>query len=254
MLARGSALHRLLYAILIVGPVMAFVGTSVFVLGMLRAPAVAIDVLARLFSRSVLLGTRARVVAVEGLGPSSGWPAQMVLVCNHESHLDGPLILARVRDRSIRFVVKRSLMWIPFLGWGLKGAGCVAVTRRDSSKDFAALAGVHGRPGVDLLFFAEGSRSRDGDLRPFKKGAFIHAIEERLPILPLAVAGTWSAMRPHRWFPRGGPVALVVGEPIDVTGLTFDDRDALRDRVRAEVERLRDRAKTLVGGGDAAKR
>ncbi len=98
-------------------------------------------------------------------------------------------------------------------------------------------------PGVSMLFYAEGIRSRDGSLRPFKKGAFMAAISEQLPILPVASAGTYLLWTPETVRIRKGTVVMLIGEPISVEGLTVDARDQLREQTRDAVRELRTRAR-----------
>ncbi|HET6343748.1 MAG TPA: lysophospholipid acyltransferase family protein, partial [Myxococcota bacterium] len=100
-----------------------------------------------------------------------------------------------------------------------------------------SLARVRG--DTDLVFFAEGTRSREGRLLPLKKGAFAHAISHGRPILPVAVVGGHERLPPRTLRLTSGPIAVVVGEPIETTGLTLDDREALRDRTAAALARLR---------------
>ena len=89
------------------------------------------------------------------------------------------------------------------------------------------------------MFFAEGTRSQDGALHPFKKGAFATAIGFGLPVLPVAIAGTRPIWPKGKLRVRRGTVAIEVGEPIPIEGLTIDDRAGLRDRTHAVVAELR---------------
>jgi 1-acyl-sn-glycerol-3-phosphate acyltransferase len=92
---------------------------------------------------------------------------------------------------------------------------------------------------VSVMIFPEGTRSASGEMLPFKDGAFRLAIDAGVPILPLAVLGTRSALPKHDWrFNRSSAVVRVL-EPVDTTGLTPDDAPALRDRVRQVIEQAR---------------
>jgi len=145
----------------------------------------------------------------------------------------------------MRAVIKDEMMRIPVLGRALALSGNVRVTRTQSAADVERLRAVmQARPAdVSILFYAEGTRSRDGSLRPFKKGPFVAALASGLPILPVATAGTYRIWPPVTVQLRRGPVAVQIGEPIDVAGLGFDDREALRDRCFAAVRELRARAR-----------
>jgi 1-acyl-sn-glycerol-3-phosphate acyltransferase len=164
-----------------------------------------------------------------------------VVVTNHESAWDPVCVVAALPDLCLRFVAKGPLMRIPIFGRALALTGNVRVERTQTADDVSRIReGMDRRdPAVSLLFFAEGGRSRDGALRPFRMGAFATALTSGLPVLPIAVAGT------HSIWPKGtlrlarGPVAIEVGEPISIAGLTFGDRAALRDRAHAALTELR---------------
>jgi 1-acyl-sn-glycerol-3-phosphate acyltransferase len=102
------------------------------------------------------------------------------------------------------------------------------------------------RHRVSVVFFPEGTRSPDGRMLPFKDGAFRLAIEAGVPILPLAVAGTRTALPKHDW--RFNPARAIVEvlPPIDTAGLTLEDLPALKERVRATIETARDALRTRL--------
>jgi 1-acyl-sn-glycerol-3-phosphate acyltransferase len=164
-----------------------------------------------------------------------------VVVANHESAWDPVCLVAALPDLFLRFVIKGPLMRIPIFGRALALTGNVRVERTQTASDVSRIREGMARrdPAVSLLFFAEGGRSLDGALRPFKIGAFATALTSGLPVLPIAVAGTYAI------WPKGtlrlmrGPVAIEVGEPISTDGLTFEDRAALRDRAHAALFELR---------------
>ena len=207
-----------------------------------RAPDGAIH----LWADSVLRVSGVRTVC-EGL---EHLPAGNFVLClNHQSHFDALLIFRYVR-RHLRFVAKKELSKIPVFGPALRRAGNIFVDRDggrgDKNKLSDAAQAVRDR--VSVVFFAEGTRSEDGVLRPFKKGAAVMAIDAGVPLIPAAVAGT------HRILEKGSvvihprPSALVIGAPIDTSRMGPDDRDALTQRAHAEVARLMVRGDELVAG------
>jgi 1-acyl-sn-glycerol-3-phosphate acyltransferase len=195
------------------------------------------------FGRTCLLiaGTRVDRHGLENLKAGQAY----VVVSNHESNWDPPTIVASLPDLVIRFVLKSQLLMIPVFGSALRRTGNIAVQRTRTAADVKRIQeGMSDRdPDVSILFFAEGNRSRDGSYRPFKMGAFATALDFKLPILPIAVAGTAKIWRPGSLLVRKGAVALEIGEPIPVEGLSGDDRVALRDRTHAAVAALRARAR-----------
>jgi len=185
-------------------------------------------------------------VECHGLGNLAHGQAYLV-VSNHESNWDPPTILAWL-PLVIRFVLKTQLLKVPIFGQALRRTGNIAVERTRTSADVKRLqTGMSERdPDVSILFFAEGNRSRDGSYGAFKMGAFATALDFKLPILPIAIAGTYRVWRPGTIWVRSGPVVLEVGEPISVEGLGGEDRARLRDRTHAAVAELRTRARARL--------
>lgn len=228
-------------------------GGAAAVMGAMHVPHGPIDWCYRSFCALGLKMCHGQLVGPVFKTPREQLPRQAVIVSNHESHLDAAAITVGLSPRSIRFVAKRELFKIPFFGWGLRLTGSIPVERNRGAGDLSRLkeAAKNGTES-DVLFFAEGTRSPDGAMHEFKKGAFIYAIEKQQPILPVGVAGGFEVLPAKALEGRHGKVAVVVGEPIDVRGLTMDDRDALRDRVRATITELRAEALRLAGSPRAA--
>lgn len=167
-----------------------------------------------------------------------------IFASNHQSNFDPVVILANV-PRHVRFVAKAELFRIPFFGGWMKRLGNIRVERSGSEKDRQALAEAvtQVRERVSVLFFPEGTRSADGVLKPFKKGAAMLAIKAQVPLVPMAVAGTMEILPPGSRSIRGGRhAALLVGEPIPTAGLTEQDRESLTERSRQAVAALLDEA------------
>ena len=181
-----------------------------------------------------LAGIRYRVAGREHV------PAGAVVFCsNHESNVD-PAVLFEALHPQLHVLYKAELHNFPLMGTVLDVGGFVAVDRRDREKALASIAeGARSlRAGNSFLIFPEGTRSRSGELLPFKKGGFIMAIEAQVPILPVAVRGGRAAMRKGSAFIRPVHVSVRIGQPIATAGLTLDDRDDLIKRVREEVEKV----------------
>jgi 1-acyl-sn-glycerol-3-phosphate acyltransferase len=154
-----------------------------------------------------------------------------VYCANHTSFVDPGALIGAVPG-SVRFVAKRSLFHIPVFGTALRLTGQIPVDRRnrDAAVDSFSEAGRILRDGVSAAIFVEGTRSRDGSLQPFKKGAFVLAISLQVPCVPVYIAGA-RALMPHGGFlPRRGTVDVRIGLPVPTAGLTYENRDALRER------------------------
>ena len=199
-----------------------------------------------LFGR-VCLRVAGTELLVEGAGRIEPGRAYVV-VPNHDSGWDPPCLLAGLPDLVLRFVAKQEFMRIPVLGHALRLTGNIRVLRAETQGDIERIrAAMDERSaGVSMLFFAEGTRSRDGALHPFKNGAFATALGYGLPVLPIGMAGTRHVWERGIVRIRRGTVAIEVGDPIPVEGLGLDDRHALRDRTFEAVAELRAKARARL--------
>lgn len=216
----------------IVGVLVTIAGAlSALVIVLVDPTSPAIEKVIHWWSRSWLAasGTRLTVEGKEHIDPETSY----VVVANHLSTLDIMVCFLAV-DLPIRYLAKKELFRIPLLAQAMRAVGIIEVDRSARSavhnsvnkqaKDLIA----HNR---SLIIYAEGTRPRDGIMKPFKKGAFTMAIASQLPILPLSILGTYEAAVPGKpWF-KGGPVTAVIDPPIPTEGMTQSDADSLRDQV-----------------------
>ena len=170
-----------------------------------------------------------------------------VLAVNHQSHFDALVLFRHIR-RHMRFVAKRELTKIPIFGNAMRRAGNVIVDRSgsDADKKLLAEAVEAVRTRVSICFFAEGTRSDDGVLRPFKKGAAVFAIDAQVPLVPAALGGTYQILPKGTLQVRPRPAALVIGDPIETTGMTHADRDRLTQQAHQAVARQLEEANALL--------
>ena len=166
----------------------------------------------------------------------------VIFVSNHQSHLD-PLI-AGCHLGPFAPLARTTLFDLPFWGWALGQLGGVALAREKS--DVGALRAAINvlKAGGRVLIFPEGTRSRTGELLPFKKGPFVLAIASQVPIVPVYCAGTFAIMPKGTLWVRPKPVTIRVGEPIETEGLRYEDREDLLQRTRVQIEALRDRGES----------
>jgi len=161
-----------------------------------------------------------------------------VIFCvNHPSAADIPILLASL-PVSFRFLAKRELFELPFLGWYLRRAGHIAVERqrpRDARRSFDEAA-RRIREGTSVVLFPEGHRSRRaGEMLPFKSGSFYLAIQSGVPIVPITLNGTCYVHEPDTLHVRPGRTEMIIHVPIPTAGLTREDVQPLSDRVRQVI-------------------
>lgn len=191
---------------------------------------------ARAWARCLLWlgGIRVTVRGAENLQPVLGRPC--VLVCNHASYMDIPVIFARLPIQ-FRILAKEGLFQFPFLGWHLQRSGHLPVARGTAAGAMKSLlrAAEAVRHGSPLFIFPEGGRSMEGPLQPFLPGAFFLAIRAQAPILPMVLRGTRRVLPPHSMHLHPGRVDLTFLPALETAGLAKADLPALEARVRAAI-------------------
>ena len=180
------------------------------------------DAIARAWAWAVAGACGLKVAGAGAVDPRRAY----VLVANHQSHLD-TIALLLTCPVPMRMLAKKSLFRIPVMGWAMRRMGHLPVAReRATPAAMARLrAAVEGlaRRGQSVVVFAEGSRSPDGGVRAFKKGAFHLARDFGLPILPVAIDGTARVLPARTLRFRGGRARVTYLAPIDPAGREVDD-------------------------------
>ena len=184
------------------------------------------------------LGVRSAGIRVRVLGMENVPARPSILMSNHVSNLDPPILLPTIPGMT-SVMLKQSLMKIPLLGTAMRMGRFVPVARGHSREDAVrsvAAAAAALAAGLHLVVFPEGTRSTNGQLLPFRKGAFFLAAETGAPIVPIVIHGTAAMMR------RGG-LKIYPGEatveflPARRLG-EYGSREALMAAVRADMERV----------------
>ena len=190
-----------------------------------------IDKVIRSWARTwfTVSGTELAVRGQEHIDPEGSY----VVVANHLSTLDIMACLLAV-PLPIRFLAKKELFRIPILAQGMRAIGIVEVDREGRSAIHASV----NRQADDLIekkrsliIYAEGTRPRDGVMRPFKKGAFTMAITTGLPVLPVSIHGSYEAAKPGRPSFNGGRIEVIIDPPAPTAHLKRSDAGVLRDQV-----------------------
>ena len=159
-----------------------------------------------------------------------------VVVANHESYAD--IFLISCFPWEMKWLSKDTMFKIPCMGWMMQMAGDIKLIRgkRESAIDAIMQCRDRLAKNVSIMIFPEGTRSRDSQMLPFKDGAFRLAIEAGAPILPIAVAGTRFAMAKGSFRFQPARALAQTLEPIETTGLTLADLQALKAQVRTRIE------------------
>lgn len=177
-------------------------------------------------------GIRVECEGVENVDPHR----PQVIMTNHQSVVDVGAIVTTV-PVDFHFVAKKELAWVPFFGWALALSIGVMVDRGNRRRAVESLrrAAEKIRSGANVIIFPEGTRSLTGELQAFKSGGFHLALQAQVPILPVTVSGSQRLTPKHSFRVESGTVKIVYGKPIPTQGLGIDDRQALKERVRAAI-------------------
>ncbi len=178
-----------------------------------------------------MAGVRVRAEGLENL------PAGVCLfISNHASNVDPPAVVGAI-PRRVALLAKESVFRFPVFGTALRLGRFIPVDRNDRSSALASveLAKRSMREGMSYLVFAEGTRSRDGRLMPFKKGSFVLAIETGAPVVPVSVMGSHHVMPRKALLIRPGEILVRFHPPVSSSGYGLDQRDLLMERVHAIV-------------------
>jgi len=188
----------------------------------------------RLWGRAALLlaGVRLEVEGLEHL-PRQG---PVILMANHQSSFD-IFALQWALPIQFRFLAKTELFRIPVVGMAMRRIGHIPVDRGDSRKAMHSLreAGRRIASGTSAVIFPEGTRSSDGFLLPFKKGGFLLALQARVPLVPVAIDGSYRIMPKGTRCICGGRIRMRLFAPIETVGMDRRRSEELMEQVRSRI-------------------
>ncbi len=190
----------------------------------------------RTWSQSGLLfyGIRLKVIGTEHIRKGRNY----VYAANHASYMDIPVLLAGIPD-NLRLTLRSSLTRIPIWGWALLIGPFLVLDRSNPKKaaNTVRIAVERIKAGASVLFFPEGTRTPNGTMQAFKRGAFHLAVDAGAPVIPVAITGTYQILPRHKWLPRwGGHVTMRIGEAIEIRPIPAEQSRAEEIRVMMETE------------------
>ncbi|HQI97595.1 MAG TPA: lysophospholipid acyltransferase family protein [Syntrophorhabdus sp.] len=190
------------------------------------------------FWAKIHLMTSGIQVSVTGLENISSPP--YIFMCNHQSALD---IFSLLNSLPVQFkwIAKRELFYIPFLGWAMKRAGYISLDRKHPREAIKAMddAAKKIREGTNIIIFPEGTRSKDGHLLPFKKGGFSLALRAKVPIVPVGISGSNRLQPKGSFIPnQKGVIYLRIGKPVETAQGSRSAKTEIMMTVRQAIEGL----------------
>ena len=228
------------------GVVVTIIGASLGVIGGLIDPKHRLGIYfgARWWAPTILwvLGAKLKVFYRERVPMHTG----QVYLCNHESLIDIP-IAAYGAPHLLSFVGKKELKKVPFIGWAMYATNMVFIDRSNQEKAIQSIqkAGEKIRNGKAVILFPDGTRSRNGEVMPFKKGSFHLSIENGLDIIPMGIVGAFEVLPPDSLKVTPGKVALVFGHPIKKETYQGLSPEELAELVRNTILELREEGRRL---------
>ena len=225
---------RTVYIFLYVLPATAVLGIIAIVVSFFSRTGNAVHIIARIWSKSILFvsGIEVFVAGLANIDTSKSY----IYMSNHRSNFDIPVLLGCLPIQ-FRWLAKAELFKIPIFGRAMSGAGYVKIDRFNRESAFKSIDEVAAKMknGVSVMIFPEGTRSEDGDVKPFKKGGFVMAVDTGAPIVPAILRGTRSIMAKGSWRINPGNVTLAIEKPIDTSGFTRDTKENLIKKVRSVI-------------------
>jgi 1-acyl-sn-glycerol-3-phosphate acyltransferase len=161
-----------------------------------------------------------------------------IFMANHQSDFDILIVLAHIPGQ-FRWIVKKELFKIPIFGKAMKSAGYIEIDRQNHEKAMKSMeeAAQKIREGKSVMTFPEGTRSKDGTIKPFKQGMFHLAIQAGVPIVPISIIGAHEILPKRSLKIKPGRITMIIGRPVDVSGYTIETRSTLIERVRGIIIR-----------------
>jgi 1-acyl-sn-glycerol-3-phosphate acyltransferase len=178
----------------------------------------------------IVLGIKVDVVGKEKIDREKAY----IYMANHLSFIDGPLFFWLIPQK-IRILLKKEAFRYPVIGLAMRFAGFVPVDRRgfmSGKKSIDRAAESIRAKGYSFLIFPEGTRSRDGQIQPFRRGAFFLAVKSQVPVIPVSISGSYELMPKGSFSTKKGRIKVVFHPEVSVEGLDKEDIPDLMAEIR----------------------
>ena len=182
-------------------------------------------------------GVKIHIIGLKNLDSLKNY----IFAANHSSSLDIPLMLGYIPFWIVP-ISKIELKWIPFLGWAMQMAGHVFVDRRDHERAMISISRIKEsllKTPRSILLFPEGSRTNDGQIKPFKSGGLSLGISTGMPIVPVAIIGTFESLGKESTSFKNNLLTVRIGSPINTDEYIENDRKILSKLVYERVKELK---------------
>jgi 1-acyl-sn-glycerol-3-phosphate acyltransferase len=177
-------------------------------------------------------GVKVNIAGLENINSSGPY----IFVSNHQGWFD---IFAALGKLPVRFswLAKEELFKVPILGLAMSRAGYISIDRKDHRKALTSMnrAAELIRNGTSVFIFPEGTRSTDGVIKDFKKGAFMLAAKSQQRVVPISISGSYRILLKNDWMIHPGEISFSIGNPIETTGTDSKSRDLLLEKVREAI-------------------
>jgi len=225
---------RTAFIILYVITATAVFGTIAIIISFFSRTGNPVHIIAGIWAKSILIvsGIHVNVKGLSNIDPAKSY----IYMSNHQSNFDIPILLGCLPVQ-FRWLAKAELFKIPIFGRAMRGAGYVGIDRFNRESAFESIEEAAGKmkSGVSIMIFPEGTRSRDGNIRPFKKGGFIMAVDSGASVVPIVIHGTRPIMAKNSLRINPGDVTMEIGNPIETTGYIRETKDDLIKYVRSVI-------------------
>ena len=178
-------------------------------------------------------GVALRVHGLENVDPRERY----IFMANHQSNIDIPVLIQSLRPFQLRWIAKKELLRVPLFGWAMWATKHITVDRADPLDASRTLDRARKKiaAGISVVIFAEGTRSRDGRLLPFKKGGFLIAAKTGVKIVPVTIVGSGALLPSGEWRLRAGTVEVFIDRPFAAENYRVGKLKGLSDQVRQVI-------------------